>query len=337
MVIRMMRTCSRLSVAIRRKSTATSSARGLCRICFADRSKSDATRSRAGERAGPIPLSFSARSKRRHPALRRTVRTPAPPNASPKLSSAPEMHLARLEHGDRAVGQADAESAAGSMPAPVPSPRAQRTGRSSNASQARSASSVVAAGSAARTSSATSSALSAGSIASGSAASVAARSRSSGGRSSSRTATLMPIPMTAQPSPGRPSTRMPASLRPASRTSLGHLIVTGSAESCPATSATARPARSGSSGSGPRITSDAISARPGGADQVRPCRPRPAVCSRAVTSVPCGAPPAASSRACVFVDSVRRRWTRGVPSVMRARSGRSRRDAGRAASPRRRC
>ena len=43
---------------------------------------------------------------------------------------------------------------------------------------------------------------------------------------------------------------------------------------------------------------------PAGADQVRPWRPRPAVCSPAVTSVPCGAPAAASSRARSLVDPV---------------------------------
>ena len=46
------------------------------------------------------------------------------------------------------------------------------------------------------------------------------------------------------------------------------------------------------------------SARPGGALHVRPWRPRPARCSPAVTSVPCGAPAAASARASVLVESV---------------------------------
>ena len=50
---------------------------------------------------------------------------------------------------------------------------------------------------------------------------------------------------TAQPSAGRASTRMPASLRPSTSTSFGHLT----RASPPATSATARPPRSGNSGS----------------------------------------------------------------------------------------
>ena len=49
----------------------------------------------------------------------------------------------------------------------------------------------------------------------------------------------------------------------------------------------------------------------GGAVHARPWRPRPAVCSSAVTSVPCGAPASASSLARSFVESVTRWWTRG--------------------------
>ena len=56
-------------------------------------------------------------------------------------------------------------------------------------------------------------------------------------------------------------------------------------------SQTATAAASGSSlGSSSRSTSDISRALPGGAVQARPWRPRPAVCSSAVTSVPCGAP-----------------------------------------------
>ena len=70
-------------------------------------------------------------------------------------------------------------------------------------------------------------------------------------------------------------------------------------------------------------TSDISSALPGGARHVRPWRPRPADCSAAVTSVPCGAPAAASSRARSFVEAVVRRCRRGRPSA-RAHAGRMR-------------
>jgi hypothetical protein len=51
---------------------------------------------------------------------------------------------------------------------------------------------------------------------------------------------------------------------------------------------------------------DSSSALPGGADHVRPWRPRPELCSVAVTIVPPGAPPIASSRARALVESVSR-------------------------------
>ena len=163
------------------------------------------------------------------------------------------------------------------------------------------------------------------------------------GNCSTRTATLRPIPSTAQPSCGRPSARMPATLASSSAsalvpprtntTSFGHLIRACS----PATSQTASAASSGSSGGGSRSSSDISSALPAGADQRRPWRPRPALCSAAVTSVPCGAPANASSRARSFVESVRRRCTRGRPSVPGAfiARGRQRRRAAPAAA--RRC
>ena len=102
------------------------------------------------------------------------------------------------------------------------------------------------------------------------------------------TATLTPIPSTAQPSCGRASTRIPATLRPSSQHVVGPL---DRAPGRPATSATASPARSGSSvvelaQHQRRSSARARRARP----SVRPWRPRPAVCSPAVTSVPCGAP-----------------------------------------------
>ena len=58
----------------------------------------------------------------------------------------------------------------------------------------------------------------------------------------------------------------------------------------------------------------------GGAAQVRPWRPRPSLCSPAVTTVPCGAPAAASSRARVLVESVRAKWRCGWPKLTRSTS-----------------
>ncbi len=87
----------------------------------------------------------------------------------------------------------------------------------------------------------------------------------------------------------------------------------------PATSQTATAAISGSSGGGVAQHQRSSSELPAGADQRRPWRPRPAVCSEAVTSVPCGAPASASSRARSLVESVRRRCSRGRPSAWRSR------------------
>ncbi len=86
------------------------------------------------------------------------------------------------------------------------------------------------------------------------------------------------------------------------------------------TSATATPATSGSNRGGSRTTIEHSSARPAGADQVLPWRPRPADCSAAVTSVPCGAPRPANSRARAFVESVSRKCARGLPSRPSTRS-----------------
>ena len=84
------------------------------------------------------------------------------------------------------------------------------------------------------------------------------------------------------------------------RTSLGHLI----SAVAPTTSATATAAASGSICGGWRRTTESSSELPAGADHVRPCRPPPALCSPAVTIVPCGAPAIASSRARELVESV---------------------------------
>ena len=114
--------------------------------------------------------------------------------------------------------------------------------------------------------------------------------------------TLSPIPSTAQRSCGRPSTRIPATLRPSTSTSLGHLTCASS----PATSATADAGRERQQ---PRRLADHERAQqrpPRRRGPRRPWRPRPADCSLAVTSVPCGAPAPASSRARSLVESIRR-------------------------------
>ena len=128
-------------------------------------------------------------------------------------------------------------------------------------------------------------------------------SRSSAGNSSAGVLTFSPMPSTAQPSCGRPSTRMPASLRPSTSTSLGHLI----RQSAGTASATATAAASGSDSGGGRSTTDIEhGGSPAAASQLRPWRPRPAVCSSAVTRVPCGAPAAASALARSLVESTTR-------------------------------
>jgi hypothetical protein len=117
------------------------------------------------------------------------------------------------------------------------------------------------------------------------------------------------MPITAQPSCGRPSSRIPLSLRPSIQMSFGHLMPQRAAANASQASATATGTPSGSSASRrvrSRTSTDTSSALPGGADHVRPCRPRPALCSAAVTTVPSGAPASASSRARAFVESVTR-------------------------------
>ena len=152
-------------------------------------------------------------------------------------------------------------------------------------------------------------------------ASEVAVSASSGGNSA--VDTFSPMPSTAQPSWGRPSTRIPASLRPSIHTSLGHLISQRTGASSSTASQTATAAASGSSAScasSSRTTSDMSTALPAGAVHERPWRPRPALCSEAVTSVPCGAPAAARSLARALVESVSRAWARGRPSGLTAAS-----------------
>ena len=125
----------------------------------------------------------------------------------------------------------------------------------------------------------------------------APRHRSSGGNSTAQH--VQPDPQHRPPLlPAGPRPGSPPTLRPPSQTSFGHLISVAADASRPPR----RPRRSGSSGS---------SSRSDQRHQHRAARrrhplaalrgPRPAVCSSAVTSVPCGAPAAASSFARSFV------------------------------------
>ena len=124
-----------------------------------------------------------------------------------------------------------------------------------------------------------------------------------------RTATLTPIPSTAQPSCGRPSIRIPPTLRPSSEDVVGPLQ---RARAGPASSATATPAAIGSSGGGSRSTSEHSSALPGRrVPAAALAAAAVASARRRVTSVPCGAPAIASSRASTLVEPVTRRCTRG--------------------------
>ena len=206
-------------------------------------------------------------------------------------------------------GRSTTRRPAPSIPRATPVPPVQLTNCPARASRRRhsSSSALLCSASAASSWPMKSSRTSATSV--GSTPLVAAVSCSTAGRSARSTATLRPTPTTAQPSCGRPSARIPATLRPSRWMSLGHLICASGPTVC----ATATAATSGSSSGGSRTSTDTSSALPGGADQVRPWRPRPADCSAAVTTVPCGAPPSASARARALVESVVRRCRCGVP------------------------
>ena len=92
-------------------------------------------------------------------------------------------------------------------------------------------------------------------------------------------------------------------MRRSSQMSFGHLI----SQAAGSASQIATAAASGSVGVSRRVTTDMSSAERGGAVHTLPWRPRPALCSSAVTSVPCGAPPRASSLARSLVESASRR------------------------------
>ena len=150
-------------------------------------------------------------------------------------------------------------------------------------------------------------------------------SRSSAGNSRGR-ATFSPMPSTAQPSWGRPSTRMPASLRPSTSTSLGHLIAQ-SAGHAPRTPPR-RPRAGASSAARAAPPTSARRARRAPPSAALP--PRPAVCSSAVTSVPCGAPAAASALRALVGGVGSRGGGRGACRSSRAAGAPRRRAPGRA-------
>jgi hypothetical protein len=120
--------------------------------------------------------------------------------------------------------------------------------------------------------------------------------------------TLRPTPTTTA-SPAD-SARMPHSLASPARTSFGHFRSAGTPVTAVTASATARPASSGSqprrTGGGVGLSSmEKVSAARGGATQVRPIRPRPAVCSSAARTTPSGSPARARVSRSALVEPVR--------------------------------
>ncbi len=136
-----------------------------------------------------------------------------------------------------------------------------------------------------------------------------ARSASSGGKLA--WSTLTPMPSTTRSS--RPSAvvaasaRTPASLRPSTRTSLGQRMpgATPSASTATATARAPRKVSGGASATGNEGRSSTETRRlsPAPSHHSRPRRPRPARWCRAVTTVPSGAPAAASRAISAWVES----------------------------------
>ena len=113
-------------------------------------------------------------------------------------------------------------------------------------------------------------------------------------------ATLIPMPSTAQDSPGRALDEDPRELAAVEQ----HVVGPLDAGRRPGEVGDREPGAQGEQRVCSRRRSEHRSAWPCGAVHVRPCRPRPAVCSPAVTSVPCGAPAAASARARSLVEPI---------------------------------
>ena len=148
-------------------------------------------------------------------------------------------------------------------------------------------------------------------------------SRSSGGNSSGAIERLRPTPITAQPSCGLGLDQDAGQLAAVDPDVVGPLDRALDARApAPRPPRRRRAARRAAAAGGARRAGAGSPSRAApcrrGAVQVRPWRPRPAVCSAAVTTVPCGAPASASSRARVLVESVTRKWRWGVPKLIAA-------------------
>src|SRR6185295_547544 len=116
------------------------------------------------------------------------------------------------------------------------------------------------------------------------------------------------------------STSIPHIFRPDASTSFGHLISAGTWKPSSSVSPTATAAASVNTVDwAARIAGRTITDRyrpsPGGEDQLRPRRPRPAVCSPANTQVPSGAPDAAISFAASLVEATLSNRKMVEPSV----------------------
>ena len=117
------------------------------------------------------------------------------------------------------------------------------------------------------------------------------------------------------------STKTPASFLSPTYRSFGHLSCTASVEQRARSRRAARgrwpgSARSpGTSSSFGRKSTENSRLSPGAASQALPRRPRPAVCSSATNSEPCGAPERAASRALSLVEPVTGSYISGRPSV----------------------
>ncbi len=131
-----------------------------------------------------------------------------------------------------------------------------------------------------------------------------------GGSSPGSVDTLRPTPTTTA-SPAA-SARIPASFRAGrASTSFGHFSRVGTPVTAVTAEATATPAssesqpRRASGTAAGRTSRENVSAARGGDTQVRPIRPRPAVCSSAASTTPSGAPASARASRSALVEPVR--------------------------------
>lgn len=140
-----------------------------------------------------------------------------------------------------------------------------------------------------------------------------AMSRISGAKPPSGSRRFSPMPTTMKSTPpvsmsALASVRMPTHLRPARYTSFTHLMTrclphSDSSARHTATAAALVMRAASPIGSALRTTIVRYSPVPCGDTKLRPRRPRPAVWQSDTTSVPCGAPAAASSFAVRFVEA----------------------------------